>query len=109
MKLKTRLEQTELYDYYGAILPPKHQEILQMYYYEDCGLSEIANIYGVSRQAILYYIEKAEKRLGEMEEKLGFATKNKEIKKDISKLVSLINDSNRAKAEKIIVDILEKL
>ena len=48
-----------------------------MFYDFDNSLSEIAEQYGVSRQAVRDVIERAKVQLAELEVKLGFAKKSK--------------------------------
>ena len=61
-----------LYDCYGALLSPRQQELFEGYYNEDLSLSELAEGFGISRQAALQAIHTAEHKLRETEEKLGF-------------------------------------
>lgn len=61
-----------LIDFYGALLTPRQQELMQAYYLEDLSLAEIAGGDGVSRQAVHDLIRRAEAALQEYEEKLGF-------------------------------------
>ena len=41
-----------LIDTYGAVLTEKQRAVLQMYYFEDLSLSEIAELEGISRQGV---------------------------------------------------------
>ncbi len=42
----------ELYDFYGALLTDKQRRCLEMHYLSDDSLAEIAEEFGVSRQAV---------------------------------------------------------
>lgn len=52
-----------LCDIYGELLTEKQQNILDLYYNENLSLAEIAEIIGVTRQAVKDSIAKGEKRL----------------------------------------------
>ena len=60
-----------LLDFYGALLSPRQQQILDLYYEENYSLQEIAEELEISRQAVHDAAKKAEKALREFEEKLG--------------------------------------
>ena len=60
-----------LLDFYGALLSPRQQQILDLYHEENYSLQEIAEELEISRQAVHDAAKKAEKALREFEEKLG--------------------------------------
>ncbi len=63
-----------LLDTYGAVLTEKQRSVMQMYYFEDFSLSEIAELEGgISRQGVRDFIKRGEVVLTELEEKLHFA------------------------------------
>ena len=64
------IENSLLLDFYGALLTDKQQEIVRMYYECDSGLSEIAQEFNMSRQAVYDMVKKAEHTLLEYENKL---------------------------------------
>ena len=72
-----------LRSYYGALLTEKQNDMLNMHYDEDLSLAEIAEIYGVSRQAVADSLAKGEKSLREYDEKLNLINKDKSILKAI--------------------------
>ena len=72
------MEITRLKDIYGALLTDRQAEMLSLFYDFDNSLSEIAEQYGVSRQAVRDVIERAKVQLAELEVKLGFAKKIEE-------------------------------
>lgn len=59
-----------LFDFYHALLTPKQQEYMKMYYVEDFSLVEIADLANVSRQAIYDNIKRTEGILESYESKL---------------------------------------
>ncbi len=60
-----------LFDRYGSLLSTRQQELFDGYYNEDLSLSELAETYGISRQGALHTIQTAERKLKEIEQKLG--------------------------------------
>lgn len=55
-----RFEVSTLRSYYGALLTQRQNDMLVMHYDEDLSFGEIANIVGISRQAVLDGINKGE-------------------------------------------------
>ena len=79
--MKDFLYITELFDLYGALLTAKQQECMKMHLAEDFSLKEIAEILGISRQAVHDSIKHAEKSLLDYEDKLKFYRRLEEIRK----------------------------
>ena len=75
-----------LYDFYGALLPEKMQEIFRMYHEENLSLAEISNQIGGSRQGIHETVKRAEEKLREYEAKLGLAEKYAKQEKALERL-----------------------
>lgn len=68
-----------LRSYYGALLTERQNNMLKMHYDEDLSLAEIAEVYGVSRQAVADSLAKGEKSLCDYDQKLGLIAKDKAI------------------------------
>lgn len=64
-----------LLDYYGGLLTDKQKDIMELYYYEDLSLSEIAENESITRQGVHDAIKRAEQYLDDYEQKLGFVKK----------------------------------
>ena len=64
-------EITLLFDTYGGMLTEKQREYLDMRYNQDMSLSEIADMQGVSRQAVFDNLSRTEALLRRMEENIG--------------------------------------
>lgn len=102
-----RFEISALRSYYGSLLTQRQNEMLIMHYDEDLSFGEIAEICGVSRQAVLDGINKGERHLCEYEQKLRLAEKDKRIN---AVLDSLSNCGNREVSDMVvrIKEILEE-
>ena len=68
-----------LSDTYGAVLTEKQRAVLQMYYFEDLSLSEIAELEGISRQGVRDAIKRGEAVIIELEQQLHFANRFSEL------------------------------
>ena len=60
-----------LYDCYGGMLTEKQREYIDMRYNQDLSLGEIAEMMGVSRQAVCDNLTRTEALLRRMEENIG--------------------------------------
>lgn len=91
-----------LFDYYGDFLSEKQREIFDLYYNDDLSLAEISAEVGITRQGVRDSVKRTEQQLVELEDKLKFYSKCKEIKEtadkykngtaEISKLLDLIDN-----------------
>lgn len=78
----------QLYDFYNALLTEKQRDCLNMHYLQDLSLAEIAEEFGVSRQAVHDILRRAEQTLEEYEEKLGLAARYSDERKLVAEVVS---------------------
>jgi len=76
-----------LYDCYKNLFTEKQQMYFEMYYWENLSLSEIADNFEVSRNAIHNQLKIMEERLIELEEKLKINEKKEKIIKLLDKKV----------------------
>lgn len=92
-----RFTTANLRAYYGKMLTERQNEFLRLRYDEDLSYGEIAEMYSVSRQAVLDAIRTGERVLSECEEKLMLASRDEGIIDRLnSALESLANgDSER--------------
>ena len=68
MLLEKTTRMNFLFDFYQALLTEKQRSYMQLYYLDDLSLGEIAESYGVSRQAVYDNIRRTEAMLEEYEE-----------------------------------------
>jgi hypothetical protein len=70
--LKSRIEMSLLYDIYGGLLTDKQRKAFELHEMSDWSLSEVADAIEVSRQGVFELLQRARKRLVEIEEVVGF-------------------------------------
>ena len=90
-----------LRSYYGDLLTEKQNDMLRMHYDEDLSLAEIAEIYGVSRQAVADSLAKGEKSLREYDAKLQLIEKDKRI----SELLETLENEQNPKVQYAVAQI----
>ena len=65
-----------LFDFYQSLLTDKQRLYMQLYYLDDLSLGEIAEQYGVSRQAVYDNVKRTEAMLEDYEKKLNLFEKH---------------------------------
>ncbi|MGI5921657.1 MAG: YlxM family DNA-binding protein [Syntrophomonadaceae bacterium] len=101
-----------LKDFYGPLLTPKQQDILNLYYENDLSLTEIAANQNVTRQAVYDIVKRAEKALQEYEKRLGLVEKFMNDRNEIHKAYMLLDSKEPekdsiSKAIKILKKVIE--
>ena len=88
----------DLLELYGRLLTEKQSRLLELYYFEDLSLSEIAENEGGSRQGAMDVIKRAEKELLKIEESLGIYNRNITQTKIINELKNVFDDTEKVKS-----------
>lgn len=73
-----------LFDFYGAILTERQQEVFDLYYNDDLSLAEISEHAEITRQGVRDAISRSKNILAEMEEKLGLVKRFRESAQTIN-------------------------
>lgn len=81
-----------LLDFYGDVLTEKQRDVMEQYYNDDLSLAEIAANFGITRQGVRDSIKRGEAILLELEQKVGFAGKYREVQKSVERIEQLSND-----------------
>ena len=76
-----------LFDYYGRMLTDKQKEYLDLRYNQDLSLGEIAEIMGVSRQAVFDNLTRTEALLRRMEENIGCIKRDMAVRKAVREIL----------------------
>ena len=91
------VETVLLFDYYGRMLTDKQKEYLDLRYNQDLSLGEIAEIMGVSRQAVFDNLTRTEALLRRMEENIGCVKRDIAVRKaarDILEAAAVLDASS---------------
>ena len=76
-----------LYDCYGSMLTGKQREYIEMRYNQDLSLGEIAEMTGVSRQAVFDNLSRTEALLRRMEENIGCVKRDMMTRKAVQEIL----------------------
>ena len=111
--LESFLQVSLLYDFYGALLTERQQKCIEMHFLNDFSLSEIADEFDVSRQAIYDIINRTRQMLIDYEEKLGLVRRYQEERECIQDVFEIINnlpnDIKKTYQLEIVIDKLSNL
>ena len=106
--MKKDLSISRLCDAYGSLLTEHSREILRDFYDYDLSLAEIAENFGITRQAALCTIRQAENRLKDYESKMGLVEKADRLSKELNALSEQL-EVDIAKAKSTVDRILGEL
>ena len=81
------MELVLLLDYYGGMLTEKQKECFDMRYNQDMSLGEIAEMLGVSRQAVNDNLTRTEALLRRMEENIGCVKRDMKMRAVAQKIL----------------------
>ncbi|GGN49612.1 putative DNA-binding protein [Oceanobacillus indicireducens] len=91
-----------LFDFYQDLLTSKQKKYMKLYYLEDLSLSEISEVFSVSRQAVYDNIKRTEAMLESYEEKLNLYEK-------FSKRTKIMNELEQIASDEEIKQLVNKL
>lgn len=75
-----------LYDLYCVLLTKRQREIMEMYYFDDWSLAEVAENLGVTRQAVHDNVRRAEDQLESYEKALSLLENTHSVSMIVSEL-----------------------
>ncbi len=99
--MEKNIEISILSQIYKDILTEKQFEILDQYYNNDYSLSEIAENYNITRQAVRDNIKSGEAKLYDLEHKLGLMKKSEKQQKIIEDIITKLDNLEIQDKEKI--------
>lgn len=73
--LSKRQDKNLLYDFYGALLTEKQQEIFTMINQDDCSFAEVGRELDITPQAVADVLKRATTQLEKFEDNLGMVAK----------------------------------
>lgn len=103
------VRQSLLYDFYGELLTDHQKTIYEDVVMNDMSYSEIARIYGISRQGVYDMIKRCDKILEDYETKLKLVEKFVNAREKLatvkSNIIRLKADNKDVSLDKLIQDI----
>lgn len=115
-KVRKKIEEQFLFDFYGELLSERLRLVLNYYYNEDCSVSEIAELTQVTRQGASDALRRGRRQLKHYEEKLGLAARFRNHQKLIgglaAEIAGVMDDpgvKENAKIQEILTDIVNKI
>lgn len=99
--MEKNIEISILLQIYKDILTEKQFEILDQYYNNDYSLSEIAENYNITRQAVRDNIKNGEAKLYDLENKLNLMKKNEKQQKILEEIVTKLDNLEIQDKEKV--------
>lgn len=100
---------TMLFDFYGEVLTEKQREYYDLHYNSDLSLYEIAEMSGVSRQAVWDIIRRAEQTLRELESKTGLVARAVKRRRAAEELEKLIQATPEAPERGRMLELLQEI
>ena len=94
--MSKNLQMTVLLDFYGQLLTPKQRDVMELYYYEDLSLAEIAEHENITRQGVHDFIKRSEILLTELEQKLMLADRFSKLNQSLDEIKSISEDISSA-------------
>ena len=79
-----------LYDFYGQLLTERQRRFVELYYGDDLSLGEIAEQFGVSRQAVYDILKRSEQSLTDYESKLGLVSRHMDNRRLLEQALELL-------------------
>lgn len=89
------LRMNYLFDFYQSLLTNKQRNYLELFYLEDYSLSEIADTFNVSRQAVYDNIRRTGDLVEDYEAKLNLYEKFEQRRKIYDDMKQTLNDSKK--------------
>lgn len=100
------VQQCLLYDFYGELLNKHQRQIYEDAVYHDLSLSEIAALYGISKQGVHDLIKRCDKLLVGYEDKLHLVERFAKVK---GKLARIETCEDLTEIRRLAGEILEEL
>ncbi len=86
--MKDVVKYARLLDLYGEDLTPRQYEVIDSYYCMDLTLEEIAQNFGISKQAVHCTMKNAQSKLQKLEEQFHIGQKLEQIQSRLEDIIS---------------------
>lgn len=96
-----------MFDCYQGLLTDRQRDVMELYYNEDCSLSEIAELRGITRQAVSDSLRHSRQLLQETEEKLGLAARMEALRVCFSEIAEAAGQQDTNTIQQLTEKALE--
>lgn len=104
------LDYALLLEIYGRMLTEKQRSVMELYYWEDLSLGEIAQDQGITRQAVRDSIKRSEQLLEDFESRLMLAEKITKCRKNCADICGYAESFKKQKRlDESCIDKISKL
>lgn len=107
--LTDRLRANRLFDLYGGLLTEYQQRLLRLYYFHDLSLAEIAEQFGVSRQAIFDTLRRSTEELERIEGSLRMMESRQQLAQRLDTLDAALRRLAERFGRHVVVEIAAEL
>ncbi len=97
-----------LFDYYGGMLTEKQKECFDLRYNQDLSLGEIAEVQGVSRQAVYDNLSRTEALLRRMEENIGMVRRDRAVRQAVEEILKTAAELDKS-ADSTVVALSQRI
>jgi uncharacterized protein len=98
-----------LYDFYAPLLTDKQRMMMELYYHEDWSLGEIAEHFGISRQAVFEAVKRAQTALEDLENRLHLVEKHQRRREIAEQIAAKVDGTTAARDVQTLLDALMDL
>jgi len=103
------LYDTLLFDFYGALLTDKQQNVYHMYFCEDLSLAEIGEKLGISRQAVNFSLKHARRSFDDYEAALHLVEHHVSAKEHAASLATALDNHDFEECKTILTELISLL
>ena len=97
-----------LFDFYGQLLTQRQRELVELYFQNDLSLGELADEFGVSRQAIHDILKRAQEALEEYESKLSLVKRHLKQQDRLREIDRLLAEDQVETARRVVAELLNE-
>ena len=99
---------TKLFDAYGDLLTDRQKKCIELHYLDDLSLSEVAEQFEVSRQAVHDILKRSVQIMEDFEQKLTLVAKNEKQEQIISEIDKLLGKAIAQYGESVLLSELKE-
>ncbi len=98
-----------LFDFYGALLTSHQRQIYEDAVFNDMSLSEIADLYGISRQGVHDLLKRCDKILETYEEKLHLVERFSRIRKKMGEIDTSLDELIKTTGDEAVLSAVNNI